>query len=135
MCISILPVLPPELRPIIRLKDNTIVTSDLNFAYKRIINNNNRIKQLFIMKVNEKYINKEKLLLQENMEELIGRKNNKRSYIKNLKTISETIKGKNGRIRENLLGKTVDFSARAVITVEPRLRLYQCGLPKEIFMK
>nr|YP_010700415.1 RNA polymerase subunit beta' [Phacus arnoldii]WCH63546.1 RNA polymerase subunit beta' [Phacus arnoldii] len=117
MTITYLPVLPPELRPIIKLEENVIVTSDLNFLYAKIINSNNRTIQLQKMKVAEKFIQKEKLIIQKS----IDRKNN--NFFKSFKSLSENINGKHGRIRENLLGKTVDYSGRSVITVEPNLQI------------
>nr|YP_009538654.1 RNA polymerase beta' subunit [Phacus pleuronectes]AYQ93660.1 RNA polymerase beta' subunit [Phacus pleuronectes] len=137
MTISYLPVLPPELRPIIKLQDNVIVSSDFNFLYSKIINTNNRLYQLKEMNVNEKFINKEKITLQESIDLLINNKKNKnkKNKKKKIKSLSETIKGKHGRIRENLLGKTVDYSARSVIVVEPKLNINECGIPKEILIE
>lgn len=133
MIIKYLPVLPPDLRPILKMKDNTIITSDFNYIYTKIINSNNKLKQLKLMKVDEKIFNKEVLLLKSAIETLLtSNKDNK--YIKNVKSISKIIKGKHGRIRENLLGKTVDYSARAVISIEPCLKLNECGIPVQIYV-
>nr|ALP86061.1 RNA polymerase beta' subunit [Phacus orbicularis] len=131
MIIKYLPVLPPDLRPILKMKDNNIITSDLNYIYNKIINSNNKLELFKLMKVDNKIYNKEKILLKNAIETLINsNKNNK--YFKNIKSISKIIKGKHGRIRENLLGKTVDYSARAVITIEPSLKLNECGIPLKI---
>lgn len=160
MTLKFLPVLPPNLRPILKLQDNTMVTSDLNYTYQNIININNRINQLQNMQVSEKFIKTERVKLQYNINLLFDEekriKNNKKLriinqnltkkrdkkyihlikklyYSKNtLKSLSKIIKGKTGRIRENLLGKTVDYSARSVIGVEPKLKTYQCAIPIEI---
>nr|YP_009145380.1 RNA polymerase beta' subunit [Cryptoglena skujai]AKL39005.1 RNA polymerase beta' subunit [Cryptoglena skujai] len=135
MTIKFLPVLPPNIRPIVRLKDKTIITTDLNFLYAKIIDINNKINKLRKMSVPENFLNNEKLLLQENVDKLINSetsKNNKYTTTKSLKSLSKNIQGKRGRFRENLLGKTVDYSARSVIIVEPKLRLNECGLPLQI---
>nr|AYQ93412.1 RNA polymerase beta' subunit [Lepocinclis tripteris] len=129
MVLTILPVLPPETRPIIKLPDNNIVSSDYNNLYENIINTNNKIKQLENMNVSEKFIKLERIKLQISTDALINAKYN------NLKSISNSIKGKSGRIRENILGKTIDFSARSVIAVEPKLKVNECGIPEEIFVK
>lgn len=126
-----MPILPPDLRPILKMKDNNIITSDLNYIYTKIINSNNKLEQFKLMKVDEKIYNKEKILLKNSIETLIN-SNKTNKYVKNIKSISKIIKGKHGRIRENLLGKTVDYSARAVITIEPTLKLNQCGIPIKI---
>nr|YP_010700365.1 RNA polymerase subunit beta' [Flexiglena variabilis]WCH63513.1 RNA polymerase subunit beta' [Flexiglena variabilis] len=118
MTLIYLPVLPPNLRPILKLQDGTIVTADINFLYSKILNSNNRIEKLKKMQVSEIFLRNEKCLLQESEELQHLRK-------KPLKSISSTIKGKHGRLRENLLGKTVDYSARSVIVVEPKLKLHQ----------
>lgn len=131
MTIKYLPLLPPDLRPILKMKDNTIITSDLNYIYTKIINNNNKIGQLQLMEVDKKIINKETILLKNAIEVLFNSNKGNKS-IKNIKSISKIIKGKHGRIRENLLGKTVDYSGRAVISIEPKLKLNECGIPIKI---
>lgn len=111
MTIKFLPVLPPELRPILKLQDNVIVSSDFNILYAKIINSNNRILQLKNMKVNEKFLKKEKQILQDSIDILIDKSQDKDKRKKTFKSLTKTLKGKHGRIRENLLGKTVDYSA------------------------
>nr|YP_009540853.1 RNA polymerase beta' subunit [Phacus inflexus]AYQ93291.1 RNA polymerase beta' subunit [Phacus inflexus] len=133
MTIKFLPVLPPELRPLMKLQDNVIVSSDFNILYAKIINSNNRIIQLKNMKINEKFLKKEKQILQESIDSLIDKSQTKSK--KKLKSLTKTIKGKHGRIRENLLGKTVDYSARSVITVEPKLKINECGIPIDILLE
>nr|YP_007317179.1 beta' subunit of RNA polymerase [Monomorphina aenigmatica]AFZ88781.1 beta' subunit of RNA polymerase [Monomorphina aenigmatica] len=138
MTIKYLPVLPPNTRPIVKLQDNTIITTDLNFLYAKVIDSNNKINKLRKMSVPETFLNNEKLILQENVDNLINNDTNKNiSKInqKSLKSLSKIIQGKRGRFRENLLGKTVDFSGRSVIVVEPKLKINQCGLPKEIALE
>nr|YP_009145447.1 RNA polymerase beta' subunit [Monomorphina parapyrum]AKL78920.1 RNA polymerase beta' subunit [Monomorphina parapyrum] len=135
MTIKYLPILPPNLRPIVKLQDNTIITTDLNFFYSKIIDSNNKIIKLRKMSVPENFLNNEKLILQENVDKLINnesKKNTKTANQNSLKSLSKIIQGKRGRFRENLLGKTVDYSGRSVIIVEPKLNINQCGLPKEI---
>nr|YP_009538723.1 RNA polymerase beta' subunit [Lepocinclis ovum]AYQ93717.1 RNA polymerase beta' subunit [Lepocinclis ovum] len=129
IAIRFLPVLPPELRPIIKLQDNTIITSDLNYLYQNIINTNNRISQLYKMQVSEKFIIVEKIKLQLTINEFITKDTNLKNT---LKSLSKILKGKTGRIRENLLGKTVDYSARSVIGVEPKLKISECAIPIEV---
>ncbi|MGX7589401.1 DNA-directed RNA polymerase subunit beta' [Candidatus Vidania fulgoroideorum] len=130
-----IPVLPPDLRPIIKIKKDKFASSDLNELYKRIIDRNNRLKRLFNIGAPEFVIKEEKKLLQESVDCLFdnGRrskffKSNKKLF----KSLSENIKGKKGRFRQNLLGKRVDYSARSVIVVEPNMKLTQCGIPKKI---
>nr|YP_010700313.1 RNA polymerase subunit beta' [Euglena undulata]WCH63457.1 RNA polymerase subunit beta' [Euglena undulata] len=122
MTIKYLPVLPPNLRPIVRLQDKTIIVTDVNFLYGNIINSNNKIIKLRKMYVPERFLNNEKLILQDKVDKLI---NNEKASINN-------IQGKKGRFRENLLGKTVDYSGRSVIVVEPNLKLNECGIPREM---
>nr|YP_009540970.1 RNA polymerase beta' subunit [Discoplastis spathirhyncha]AYQ93473.1 RNA polymerase beta' subunit [Discoplastis spathirhyncha] len=135
MAISILPVLPPGLRPILKMEDNTIVTSDLNFLYSEIVKYNNKIKFFKKMLAPQILIRREKKNLQESIDTLINNgKIKHKSYFKNtpLKSLSDIINGKHGRFRENLLGKTVDYSGRSVIIVEPKLKLNECSIPIEI---
>jgi DNA-directed RNA polymerase subunit beta' len=136
MIIRYLPVLPPNIRPIVKLKDKTLITTDLNFLYSNIINSNNKIKKIRKMSVPEIFLKREKTILQEKVDKLIvDEKSNtlaKNTRKKKLKSLTNNIQGKKGRFRENLLGKTVDYSGRSVIVVEPLLKLNECGLPKEI---
>jgi len=134
MVLEVVPVLPPELRPLVPLEGGRFATSDLNDLYRRVINRNNRLKRLMDLKAPDIIVRNEKRMLQEAVDVLIdnGRQgrvvtgSNKRP----LKSLSETLKGKQGRFRQNLLGKRVDYSGRSVITIGPNLRLHQCGLPK-----
>ncbi|MCD6585540.1 MAG: DNA-directed RNA polymerase subunit beta' [Desulfobacteraceae bacterium] len=134
MVLEVIPVLPPELRPLVPLEGGRFATSDLNDLYRRVINRNNRLKRLMDLKAPDIIVRNEKRMLQEAVDVLIdnGRQgrvvtgSNKRP----LKSLSETLKGKQGRFRQNLLGKRVDYSGRSVITIGPNLRLHQCGLPK-----
>jgi len=134
MVMDVLPVLPPELRPLVPLDGGRFATSDLNDLYRRVINRNNRLKRLLELKAPEIIVRNEKRMLQEAVDSLLdnGRRGkamtgaNKRP----LKSLADMIKGKGGRFRQNLLGKRVDYSGRSVITVGPTLRLHQCGLPK-----
>ncbi len=134
MILEVLPVLPPELRPLVPLDGGRFATSDLNDLYRRVINRNNRLKRLLELKAPEIIVRNEKRMLQEAVDSLLdnGRRGkamtgaNKRP----LKSLAEMIKGKGGRFRQNLLGKRVDYSGRSVIVVGPTLKLHQCGLPK-----
>ena len=134
MVMDVLPVLPPELRPLVPLDGGRFATSDLNDLYRRVINRNNRLKRLLELKAPDIIVRNEKRMLQEAVDSLLdnGRRGkamtgaNKRP----LKSLADMIKGKGGRFRQNLLGKRVDYSGRSVITVGPYLRLHQCGLPK-----
>ncbi|SMC29864.1 DNA-directed RNA polymerase subunit beta' [Andreprevotia lacus DSM 23236] len=134
MIMDVLPVLPPELRPLVPLDGGRFATSDLNDLYRRVINRNNRLKRLLELRAPEIIVRNEKRMLQEAVDSLLdnGRRGkamtgaNKRP----LKSLADMIKGKGGRFRQNLLGKRVDYSGRSVITVGPYLRLHQCGLPK-----
>ncbi|KAH0998272.1 DNA-directed RNA polymerase beta' subunit [Candidatus Tremblaya phenacola] len=134
MVLSVLPILPPDLRPIIPLDGNKLVTSDLNELYKKVINRNNRLRKLIELKAPEIMLKNEKRILQESVDALID--NNRKSNPtlgtnkKPLKSLSELLRGKAGRFRQNLLGKRVDYSGRSVITVEPNLKMRQCGIPK-----
>ena len=134
MILEVLPVLPPELRPLVPLDGGRFATSDLNDLYRRVINRNNRLKRLLELKAPEIIVRNEKRMLQEAVDSLLdnGRRGkamtgaNKRP----LKSLADMIKGKGGRFRQNLLGKRVDYSGRSVIVVGPQLKLHQCGLPK-----
>src|SRR3981189_3649921 len=134
MILEVLPVLPPELRPLVPLDGGRFATSDLNDLYRRVINRNNRLKRLLELKAPDIIVRNEKRMLQEAVDSLLdnGRRGkamtgpNKRP----LKSLSDMLKGKQGRFRQNLLGKRVDYSGRSVIVVGPELKLHQCGLPK-----
>ncbi|MBZ0091115.1 MAG: DNA-directed RNA polymerase subunit beta' [Sulfuricellaceae bacterium] len=139
MVLEVLPVLPPELRPLVPLDGGRFATSDLNDLYRRVINRNNRLKRLLELKAPEIIVRNEKRMLQESVDSLLdnGRRGkamtgaNKRP----LKSLADMIKGKGGRFRQNLLGKRVDYSGRSVIVVGPQLRLHQCGLPKKMALE
>ena len=139
MIMEVLPVLPPELRPLVPLDGGRFATSDLNDLYRRVINRNNRLKRLLELKAPEIIVRNEKRMLQEAVDSLLdnGRRGkamtgaNKRP----LKSLADMIKGKGGRFRQNLLGKRVDYSGRSVIVVGPQLKLHQCGLPKQMALE
>ncbi|MBV8465667.1 MAG: DNA-directed RNA polymerase subunit beta' [Burkholderiales bacterium] len=139
MIMEVLPVLPPELRPLVPLDGGRFATSDLNDLYRRVINRNNRLKRLLELKAPEIIVRNEKRMLQESVDSLLdnGRRGkamtgaNKRP----LKSLADMIKGKGGRFRQNLLGKRVDYSGRSVIVVGPTLKLHQCGLPKKMALE
>ena len=139
MILSVLPVLPPDLRPLVPLEGGRFATSDLNDLYRRVINRNNRLKRLLELKAPEIIVRNEKRMLQESVDALLdnGRRGraitgtNKRP----LKSLADMIKGKGGRFRQNLLGKRVDYSGRSVIVVGPTLRLHQCGIPKKMALE
>jgi DNA-directed RNA polymerase subunit beta' len=139
MILEVLPVLPPELRPLVPLDGGRFATSDLNDLYRRVINRNNRLKRLLELKAPEIIVRNEKRMLQESVDSLLdnGRRGkamtgaNKRA----LKSLADMIKGKSGRFRQNLLGKRVDYSGRSVIVVGPQLKLHQCGLPKKMALE
>ncbi|MCD6169819.1 MAG: DNA-directed RNA polymerase subunit beta' [Candidatus Latescibacteria bacterium] len=139
MILEVLPVLPPDLRPLIPLEGGRFATSDLNDLYRRVINRNNRLKKLMQIGAPEIILRNEKRMLQEAVDALLD--NSRRSSAtqaesrKTLKSLSELIRGKQGRFRQNLLGKRVDYSGRSVIVVGPELKLYQCGLPKEMALE
>jgi len=140
MILKYLPVLPPDIRPIVKISDNTIVTTDLNFSYANIINVNNKILKLRKMLVPERFLNNEKLFLQQKVDALISAEGKKVGSTsldeeKKIKSLSSLINGKKGLFRENLLGKTVDYSARSVIVVEPHLDLNYFGIPEEIALE
>ena len=139
MIMEAVPVLPPELRPMVQLDGGRFATSDLNDLYRRIINRNNRLKKIRGLNAPESIINHEKRLLQEAVDALIdnGRRSRPVTGSDNrpLKSLSDMLKGKEGRFRKNLLGKRVDYSGRSVIVVGPHLKLHQCGLPKEMALE
>jgi DNA-directed RNA polymerase subunit beta' len=134
MILTVLPVLPPELRPMVELEGGRFASSDLNDLYRRVINRNNRLKKLIDIRAPESILRNERRMLQEAVDALIdnGRKGRAAVNVNNraLKSLSDMLKGKQGRFRQNLLGKRVDYSGRSVIVVGPKLKLHQCGLPK-----
>ncbi len=136
MVLDVLPVLPPDIRPLVQLDGGRFATSDINDLYRRVINRNNRLKRLMELHAPEIIIRNEKRMLQEAVDALIdnGRRGRPVTGPSNrpLKSLSEMLRGKQGRFRQNLLGKRVDYSGRSVIVVGPELKLYQCGLPKEM---
>jgi DNA-directed RNA polymerase subunit beta' len=136
MIFDAVPVISPELRPMVQLDGGRFATSDLNDLYRRIINRNNRLKKIVEIKAPESIVNHEKRLLQEAVDALIDNGRRARPVVgsnnRPLKSLSDMLKGKEGRFRKNLLGKRVDYSGRSVIVVGPRLQLHQCGLPKEM---
>ncbi len=136
MIMDVLPVIPPEIRPMIQLDGGRFATSDLNDLYRRVINRNNRLKRLIQLHAPDIIIRNEKRMLQEAVDALIdnGRRGRAVTGANNraLKSLSDMLKGKQGRFRQNLLGKRVDYSGRSVIVVGPELKLYQCGVPKEM---
>ena len=139
MTISALPILPPELRPMVQLDGGRFATSDLNDLYRRVINRNNRLKRLMELQAPEVIVRNEKRMLQEAVDALIdnGRRGRAISGSHNhkLKSLTDLLRGKHGRFRQNLLGKRVDYSGRSVITVGPELKLDQCGLPKRMALE
>ncbi|MBP3800523.1 MAG: DNA-directed RNA polymerase subunit beta' [Clostridia bacterium] len=136
MIMNVIPVIPPDLRPMVQLDGGRFATSDLNDLYRRVINRNNRLKRLLELGAPEIIVRNEKRMLQESVDALIdnGRRGKPVTGAGNrpLKSLSDMLKGKQGRFRQNLLGKRVDYSGRSVIVVGPELKLYQCGLPKEM---
>jgi len=139
MILEVLPVLPPELRPLVPLDGGRFATSDLNDLYRRVINRNNRLKRLLELKAPEIIVRNEKRMLQEAVDSLLD--NGRRGKVmtgankRPLKSLADMIKGKGGRFRQNLLGKRVDYSGRSVIVVGPQLKLHQCGLPKKMALE
>ena len=139
MILDVIPVIPPELRPLVPLDGGRFATSDLNDLYRRVINRNNRLKRLIELRAPDIIVRNEKRMLQEAVDALFdnGRRGraitgaNKRP----LKSLSDMLKGKQGRFRQNLLGKRVDYSGRSVIVVGPELKLHQCGLPKKMALE
>ncbi len=139
MIMDVIPVLPPDLRPLVPLEGGRFATSDLNDLYRRVINRNNRLKRLIDLKAPEIIVRNEKRMLQESVDVLFDNGRHGRVITgtnkRPLKSLSDTLKGKQGRFRQNLLGKRVDYSGRTVITVGPDLRLHQCGLPKQMALE
>ena len=139
MVIDVLPVIPPELRPMVQLDGGRFATSDLNDLYRRVINRNNRLKRLLELSAPDIIVRNEKRMLQEAVDALIdnGRRGRPVTGANNraLKSLSDMLKGKQGRFRQNLLGKRVDYSGRSVICVGPELKIYQCGVPKEMALE
>lgn len=139
MILEVIPVISPELRPMVQLDGGRFATSDLNDLYRRIINRNNRLKKIIEIQAPESIINHEKRLLQESVDALIDNGRRSRPVVgsnqRPLKSLSDMLKGKEGRFRKNLLGKRVDYSGRSVIVVGPHLKLHQCGLPKEMALE
>ena len=136
MIMGVVPVIPPELRPMVQLDGGRFATSDLNDLYRRVINRNNRLKRLLELGAPEIIVRNEKRMLQESVDALIDNSRRGRPVTgagnRPLKSLSDMLKGKQGRFRQNLLGKRVDYSGRSVIVVGPELKIYQCGLPKEM---
>ncbi|HMC73407.1 MAG TPA: hypothetical protein VKG87_03805, partial [Terriglobales bacterium] len=139
MILTVVPVIPPDLRPLVPLDGGRFATSDLNDLYRRVINRNNRLKKLIELKAPDVIIRNEKRMLQEAVDALFD--NGRRGRVlrgannRPLKSLSDTLKGKQGRFRQNLLGKRVDYSGRSVIVVGPELKLHQCGLPKKMALE
>src|SRR3984957_8842306 len=139
MILDVLPVIPPELRPLVPLDGGRFATSDLNDLYRRVINRNNRLKKLMELHAPDVIVRNEKRMLQEAVDALFD--NGRRGRVlrgannRPLKSLSDTLKGKQGRFRQNLLGKRVDYSGRSVIVVGPELKLHQCGLPKKMALE
>ena len=139
MILDVIPVIPPDLRPLVLLESGNFATSDLNDLYRRLINRNNRLKKLLDLNAPEVIIRNEKRMLQQSVDALFDNGRCRRPVLgssnRPLKSLTDMIKGKQGRFRENLLGKRVDYSARSVIVVGPELKLHQCGLPKRIALE
>lgn len=139
MILDVIPVIPPELRPMVQLDGGRFATSDLNDLYRRVINRNNRLKRLLDLGAPDIIVRNEKRMLQEAVDALIdnGRRGRPVTGPGNrpLKSLSDMLKGKQGRFRQNLLGKRVDYSGRSVIVVGPELKMHQCGLPKEMALE
>lgn len=139
MVLSVLPVIPPDLRPLVPLDAGRFATSDLNDLYRRVINRNNRLKRLIELRAPDIIIRNEKRMLQESVDALLDNGRGGRTITgtnkRPLKSLSDMLKGKTGRFRQNLLGKRVDYSGRSVIVVGPELRLHQCGLPKKMALE
>ncbi len=139
MMLDILPVIPPDLRPMVQLEGGRFATSDLNDLYRRVLNRNNRLKKMINMGAPEMIIRNEKRMLQESVDVLIDNGRRKRAVTgstgRPLKSLTDIIEGKQGRFRQNLLGKRADYSGRSVIVIGPHLKLHQCGLPKEMALE
>ena len=139
MVLSILPIIPPELRPLVPLEGGRFAASDLNDLYRRVIIRNNRLKQLMEIKAPDVILRNEKRMLQEAIDSLLDN-SRMQSAVRSgtrrpLKSLSDALKGKSGRFRQNLLGKRVDYSARSVVVVGPELKLHECGIPKDMAME
>ncbi len=136
MILDVVPVIPPELRPMVQLDGGRFATSDLNDLYRRVINRNNRLKRLLLLRAPDIIVRNEKRMLQEAVDALFDNSKRKRAVKgkanRPLKSLSDMLKGKQGRFRQNLLGKRVDYSGRSVIVIGPDLKLHQCGLPKKM---
>merc|ERR1712224_438035 len=136
MVLDAIPVIPPDLRPMVQLDGGRFATSDLNDLYRRVINRNNRLARLQEILAPEIIVRNEKRMLQEAVDALIDNGRRGRTVVgannRALKSLSDIIEGKQGRFRQNLLGKRVDYSGRSVIVVGPKLKMHQCGLPKEM---
>ena len=136
---EVVPVIPPDLRPLVPLDGGRFATSDLNDLYRRVINRNNRLKRLIELRAPDIIVRNEKRMLQESVDALFD--NGRRGRVitgankRPLKSLSDMLKGKQGRFRQNLLGKRVDYSGRSVIVVGPELKLHQCGLPKKMALE
>ncbi|RKY39193.1 MAG: DNA-directed RNA polymerase subunit beta' [Candidatus Omnitrophota bacterium] len=138
MILEVLPVIPPDLRPLVALEGGRFATSDLNDLYRRVINRNNRLKRLIELSAPSIIIHNEKRMLQEAVDALLDNGRHGRTIMANnrpLKSLSDTLRGKQGRFRQNLLGKRVDYSGRAVIVVGPELKLHQCSIPKKMALE
>ncbi len=139
MIMDVIPVIPPDLRPMVQLEGGRFATSDLNDLYRRVLNRNNRLKKMINMGAPDMIIRNEKRMLQESVDVLIDNRRRKRSVVgsngRPLRSLTDIIEGKQGRFRQNLLGKRVDYSGRSVIVVGPTLKLHQCGLPKKMALE
>ena len=139
MVLDVVPVIPPDLRPLVPLEGGRYATSDLNDLYRRVINRNNRLKRLIELRAPEVILRNEKRMLQEAVDALFDNGRHGRTVLgagnRPLKSLSDMLKGKQGRFRQNLLGKRVDYSGRSVIVVGPELKLHQCGLPKKMALE
>ena len=139
MILTVVPVIPPDLRPMVQLEGGRFATSDLNDLYRRVINRNNRLKRLLDLGAPDIIVRNEKRMLQESVDALIDNGRRGRAVTgpgnRALKSLSDLLRGKQGRFRQNLLGKRVDYSGRSVIVVGPELKLHQCGLPKEMALE
>src|SRR5205085_11787954 len=139
MILTVLPVIPPEIRPMVQLDGGRFATSDLNDLYRRVINRNNRLKRLLELGAPDVIVRNEKRMLQEAVDSLIDNSRRGKAVSlrgkRKLKSLSDMLKGKQGRFRRNLLGKRVDYSGRSVIVVGPHLKLHECGLPKRMALE
>ena len=139
MVLSVLPVIPPDLRPMVQLDGGRFATSDLNDLYRRVINRNNRLRKLQELKAPDIIVRNEKRMLQESVDALIDNGRRGKAVLgagnRPLKSLTDLLRGKKGRFRQNLLGKRVDYSGRSVIVIGPRLKIYQCGLPKQMALE